>query len=333
MIEQEVDISKICLFSMENESSTDSIIEYFHYLSDCKRVIERINDTDSFKKISIELGRDVQSINFGNEKNDVTISDQLGLYRRGRFIINKFWLKDNHHEKVIRYINEELVQINYFIHKYSTKIGSYNDELDNNKLVNLSLARGYGLLIPNSLVTTCKLDLLKFIKQNKRVITKPIHHGHIKLYDSNGNLKAVSPGTTIINSSEAFNLNDYFAPSFFQEYIEKELEIRVFYLEGKLYPMAIFSQNDNQTKVDFRNYNFENPNRNIPFSFPKKMEKNIIDFFKKLNLTTCSADFILSKSNEFYFLEINPTGQFGWVSKNCNYYLEKEIASKLACYE
>ena len=32
---------------------------------------------------------------------------------------------------------------------------------------------------------------------------------------------------------------------------------------------------------------------------------------------------------EFVFLEVNPVGQFGWVSKNCNYYLEKKIALKL----
>lgn len=39
--------------------------------------------------------------------------------------------------------------------------------------------------------------------------------------------------------------------------------------------MAIFSQNDDQTKVDFRNYNINKPNRNVPFMLPNELESKI----------------------------------------------------------
>ena len=55
------------------------------------------------------------------------------------------------------------------------------------------------------------------------------------------------------------------SPIFVQEYIEKQFEIRVFFFNEMLFSMAIFSQNDMKTKVDFRNYNSERPNRCIPF--------------------------------------------------------------------
>jgi hypothetical protein len=38
---------------------------------------------------------------------------------------------------------------------------------------------------------------------------------------------------------------------------------------------------------------------------------------------------IVTPEGEYVFLEVNPTGQFGWVSDNCNYYLEEKIANHL----
>ena len=93
--------------------------------------------------------------------------------------------------------------------------------------------------------------------------------------------------------------------------------------------MAIFSQNDKKTTLDYRNYNDEKPNRNVPVIIPKKIENKIFKMIKQLKLRTCSIDFIVSKNNKYFFLEVNPMGQLDWVSKNCNYYIEKQIAEDL----
>ena len=47
----------------------------------------------------------------------------------------------------------------------------------------------------------------------------------------------------------------------------------------------------------------------------------------ELNMGT--LDFIVTKNDEFIFLEINPVGQFTDLSYNCNYYVEKKIAQIL----
>jgi hypothetical protein len=49
---------------------------------------------------------------------------------------------------------------------------------------------------------------------------------------------------------------------------------------------------------------------------------------QQLNINCGSLDFIKNK-NDFYFLEINPVGQFLGLSAICNYLLEKEIAEYL----
>lgn len=48
----------------------------------------------------------------------------------------------------------------------------------------------------------------------------------------------------------------------------------------------------------------------------------------RLDLNCGSFDFIKNK-DQYYFLEINPVGQFLGLSKICNYSLEKEIAEYL----
>ena len=83
--------------------------------------------------------------------------------------------------------------------------------------------------------------------------------------------------------------------------------------------MAIFSQADKQTSIDFRNYNYEKPTRRVPYKLPKKFEDKLREFMKLAYLNTGSIDIIRNEKNEYVFLEVNPVGQFGMVSKPCNY--------------
>jgi glutathione synthase/RimK-type ligase-like ATP-grasp enzyme len=120
-----------------------------------------------------------------------------------------------------------------------------------------------------------------------------------------------------------------FFPSLFQQKIEKKYELRVFYLNNVFYSMAIFSQNDMKTKIDFRNYNYKTPNRNVPYKLPLEIESKLHLLMLQLELTTASIDLIVDLNENYVFLEVNPDGQFGMISYPCNYYLEKEIANQL----
>ena len=125
------------------------------------------------------------------------------------------------------------------------------------------------------------------------------------------------------------NIPSDFFPTLFQNEIEKAFEIRVFYLAGTCYSMAIFSQSNAKTTVDYRNYDFTKPNRNIPYKLPKEIECRIVDFMGYMNLDTGSLDFIYTTTGEHIFLEVNPVGQYGIVSRTCNYRLDKKLALHL----
>src|SRR5690606_13836356 len=107
---------------------------------------------------------------------------------------------------------------------------------------------------------------------------------------------------------------------------------RIFYLKEKTYAMAIFSQSNEQTKLDFSRYDYSYPNREDPFQLPVDIENKNIKMMKRIDLNCGSIDMILTPENEFVFLEVNPVGQFGMVSYPCNYNLEN-ILAKTLCNE
>jgi glutathione synthase/RimK-type ligase-like ATP-grasp enzyme len=131
----------------------------------------------------------------------------------------------------------------------------------------------------------------------------------------------------LVDSSTDFSsLPEMGAYTLVQEHIRKIADLRIFYLDGKIFSTAIFSQNDPQTRIDFRRYNDENPNRIQPFKLPDAEEDKIRQLMKKLDYKTGSIDYIYSCDKRFVFLEINPIGQYGFISGGANLFLNKEIA-------
>lgn len=95
--------------------------------------------------------------------------------------------------------------------------------------------------------------------------------------------------------------------------------------------MAIFSQLDTESELDFRDVdvNGAHPNRMVPYQLPNDIGLRIRQLMKRLNLESGSIDMIVDDNDDYYFLEVNPVGQFNFVSEVCNYYIEKDIAFSL----
>lgn len=191
-----------------------------------------------------------------------------------------------------------------------------------NKFEVLKEAAKCGLVIPETRIINSK----KFLELNGNWITKSIYNPVVANW---GKENKSMMYTVPIKTSDSDLIPHSFFPSLIQKRIQKEYEVRVFYLEGELFPMAIFSQNDSQTTEDFRDYNWDNPNRFVPISLPSKIVLSIRDLMTRLNLNTGSIDLIKEKSGDFVFLEVNPTGQFGMVDFPCNYGIHKKIAQWL----
>ncbi|HUH36227.1 MAG TPA: grasp-with-spasm system ATP-grasp peptide maturase [Moheibacter sp.] len=294
----------VLIISLSHDDSSSRVIDWLF--------IQRLE----FMRLNSDWKECSQLMNLFNlnELNDI----QSYWYRKGSFLrgfknsfdnqklIEKIMFE--HLDKIYQFIELKLCQKKHINGFYSS---------NPNKLIVLEKAKAKRLLTP-------QFFLSKELKKNETVehIYKPINEGiHLSLDDYIGYVF-----TRKYNNKK---LSKY-GLTFFQKLIEKKYELRIFYLDGQFWSMAIFSQSDDKTKIDFRHYNEEKPNRNIPFKLPKEIEGKLNLLMKDLNLNSGSIDMIVSKDREYYFLEVNPVGQFGMVSYPCNYYLEKEIAEYLS---
>jgi len=192
-----------------------------------------------------------------------------------------------------------------------------------NKLHVLQAAEEKGLLIPKTEVMTSKLALEAFLATYKKLILKPLSEVIYLQDEGDAHYNMLSK---VIDEKTLKYVPQQFFPSLVQQAIEKKMEIRVFYLYGKFYSMAIYSQNNKNTKTDFRNYDHQRPNRTVPYQLPQGIEGKLDTLMKGLGFNTGSIDLILTPEGDYVFLEINPEGQFGMVSHPCNYFLEREMA-------
>lgn len=197
-----------------------------------------------------------------------------------------------------------------------------------NKLSVLDAARAVGLKVPATIVTNKRQRLQSFVERYGTVITKPV----AEVFGVEINQDMYMLYTPILTLEDLTTVPESFFPSLFQQCIEKIYEIRSFYLAGEFYSMTIFSQLDESTQADFRNYNRKKWNRMVPFKLPLKVEQQLHELMKGIGLTRGSIDLIKALDGQYFFLEVNPVGQFGMTSKPCNYFLEEKIVKKAIAY-
>lgn len=314
------------------EVSTTDVINWLIHLggnyarlngSDLEHSLSHKIELDQ-KGLSIELEDHPKLIDF--EKVHVTWFRRWQDYKKFRYMDLKKYddLEDN---SINVHIYQEFQSLsnNFYALLKKSKWLSHPDRTSANKLDVLYQAVSVGLSIPATLVTNSKKELKKFKEQQKYIISKAI--GEVNTFILNK--KRFGLYTSQVTSQDIDVLPDQFFSTLFQKNIKKQYELRVFYLDKTCYSMAIFSQSNEQTKTDFRFYDEERPNRRVPYQLPLDIERKLVKLMNKLQLNTGSIDLMKGFDGEYYFIEVNPIGQFGMVSKPCNYFLEKKIAEYL----
>jgi glutathione synthase/RimK-type ligase-like ATP-grasp enzyme len=102
----------------------------------------------------------------------------------------------------------------------------------------------------------------------------------------------------------------------FQEYIEKAYEVRLTVIGNTYFPVAIRSQEDPATRVDWRAVG-----RTVYGDFqpvPAKVVQQVQSLLETLDLPYAAVDFIVTPDGEYVFLEVNPDGQFMWLKHDLN---------------
>jgi ATP-GRASP peptide maturase of grasp-with-spasm system len=324
----------ILILSIESDLSTTEVQFWLkHYNVETIR----ISDKDMLSLDRLEIS-DEQKIKTVLRVWDTQKTFRLYLhkvknywYRRGEFNIGfqRFYANETMDILTVSTMNKMLKrehdQLSAYFDSNLTTDRSLNSFKDNelNKLHVLAVAKQFGLAVPPTIVTNKKKILAHFFNLHGEIITKAIWNGQDFQLSA---LYFYSPTLLFDFNALKKNIPGSFPVTLFQKNIPKKYELRIFYLNETMYASCIFSQRDAQTTIDFREYNQEKPNRVVPYEIPKVVAGKIVALMRYLKLKSGSIDMIYGKDDCYYFLEVNPIGQFKQVSMPCNYYLEREIA-------
>lgn len=116
----------------------------------------------------------------------------------------------------------------------------------------------------------------------------------------------------------------YTSPFFIQQGLIPKIDIRVTVVENEAVATKITS-NKNIDK-DWRRYKDE-LSYSI-FELPKAVHDFCINYTKKLNLNFGAIDLVLH-NDDYYFIEINPTGEWSWLQKSTGYSFDRLLVKSL----
>jgi len=329
-------ITMLLIQTDASEPSTDYVIHWLKHLDVC---FYRINETCKIDLLDFDIQKPIVLQIHYPELNTSIMLDLSEVsaywYRRGKLKLNTTpttFQRTSDDEQNLIYQNiafyvrseqEKITDLFNQLFEQKNGVGKFSDNRLINKLYNLRVAHDLGINIPKT--TFCKhlRDLKYFVESHGEAILKGIDQNGFTILKN----YFFGESTILADASTNFSiLPEMGAYTLVQEHIRKTSDLRIFYLDGKIFSTAIFSQNDPQTRIDFRRYNDENPNRIQPFKLPNVEEEKIHKLMQKLDYKTGSIDYIYSNDKRFVFLEINPIGQYDFIDKRTNLFLDREIA-------
>ncbi len=318
------------IFTQDYDHSSSLVMDWLDFYG---ASITRINGEDLTSEeyqVHLELSDETTQTSLYKQGVDVFAKKVNRLWvRRDAFQKNPHCFDEDHklQTEIERHFRNEARALKRSLFRMidTPTLGDYF-QMNVEKTDLLIRARNAGFSIPASLICSSKQSVLQFMKKQGQLITKPLAESiHLQAKSES----VLVSYTEAITEERVKELPETFFPSLFQEQIDKAYELRVFYLDGSCYSMAIFSQLDQQTSVDFRKYNTRKGNRKVPYKLPEHVEESIAVLMKDIQLDTGSLDIIRAHDGRYVFLEVNPVGQFGMVSSPCNYHLEEKIALRL----
>lgn len=191
-----------------------------------------------------------------------------------------------------------------------------------NKIFQLRVAEESGLIIPLTYVANF-IDIKK-MKSDKKYIVKSLDTA---LFYDIENGKEMFTYSNVVSGEELQKYDLASAPVFIQEFLNPKVDCRITYVDGKIFPVKIL-QNGQGMYGDWRLRKEEL--EYVPFELPTYVKDAVCKLMKTLNLNFGGIDLAVC-ADKYYFIEVNPTGEWGWLEVKTGMQISKAI--KKALYE
>lgn len=294
---------------------------FFQYLTSKNIPYFRLNSDhlNHFQKISIHEDSFELTDKFGNT---VHSKDIKGVWHRKAWKITIPEELDEDYEKIFI---KEYGSLRYNLFTLLENIPWMNPlekemKVDGNKLYQLKLAKQHNLIIPKTIFSNDDEKITAFFHEycNGKAVAKL--HGAIAKSMDGGNMLS----TTIIDESTLENLSDIaYCPMIFQPYIDKEYELRIVYVDGNFFTGKINNSENADWRVTQSGYFWS------AYELPEDIKTHLTSMMKEMGLYIGAIDMIKGRDGKYYFLEVNPQGEWGMLQKELNFPIAESIADNL----
>lgn len=197
------------------------------------------------------------------------------------------------------------------------------------KPLQMRVAQQLGWRIPATLITNDPICADAFYHEHGRdIIIKPLSRSWIDWHENNTKREQVFY-TTPVDAERANYLQAVqYCPTFLQERVKKDFELRITVVGDQIFACKIESQNSLISKDDWRKYDIDNT-PHTKFKLPSDIEQLCINLTSQLGLNFGAIDVIVTPSGEFVLCEINPSGQWYWIEGLTGLKITSAIAAAL----
>lgn len=304
----------ILIISNNDDFSTDMVCSYMHKNKFNYLRINR-DDLPSYK-VNWDISKMQLTLQIDNHTFTINSSLKAIYYRAPTFLRESFYKHCSFEEQIklsqwMAFIRNLMCFENVFWMNNPQDI--YRAE---NKLYQLLIADSVGLKTPKTFIQNNH----KNIENEKLYAVKSIDTAIFGDEQS-----SYFSYTKILTGKElkCYKLN--IAPICLQDYIEEKIDIRVTYIDGNIYASSI----TNEDKSVYGDWRLQKTNlKYSAYELPNKICEQIKQFMTKLNLSFGGIDLMYSHNN-YYFVEVNPTGEWAWLVEPCSYDFPKIIGDTL----
>lgn len=179
--------------------------------------------------------------------------------------------------------------------------------LASHKLEQLTRAQRLGLALPRTLVTQDPELLRAFWRSAEGIIAKPLASGYLERDDGRGDTLIY---TSEVEQRHLRNAESVRAcPTLFQVRIEKCYDVRMCVIDREILTVAMHRSD---RALDVRRDNMEGVAYH-PAAPPARTTHAARRLVSSYGLRFAALDFVVDSAGTWYFLELNPNGQWAWL--------------------
>lgn len=178
----------------------------------------------------------------------------------------------------------------------------------------LEIARQVGLIVPKTLLTNHPQAALDFFDECAgAMIYKPLNQGVPRPKVGEPWRGAIYTTKLTRDALHTHASEIALTMHLFQEYIPKAFELRITIIGGQVFAAEIHSQQSERARIDFRK-GYQDLTYQV-HQLPAQIEQACLALNHRYGLLFSAMDMIVTPTGDYVFLEVNASGQWGWIEQ------------------